>query len=1065
MVINADKLLNKSSGKLAMQKAQQKKMVGGGPSNIVLSKKSIKGIEGIKINVIKIEDILKGSLALDKKQLDDKKKATSKKRKEDIETKLETKPNAESGGKVKLPAAPRMGILDFIKNFIGNVLLGYFAVRLIKHLPKIMPILKFLGNAADFIIDTGGFLLNGLATFLDIGYKAYDATRGFLKSFGGENFVKVFDAFNGAVGSVIEAAIIASIALASQGKDGVLDIGMDLLKDRLLGQGAQSATQAATSSSASAAAGGGASTAGGTAAQAGGLGAGAVAAVVAGAGLLSSALGEGAFQVRKFAVKPIQKLENDQKNDKNPFTRFGRGVALNMIRPLFGLFQTVGVLLDIVGAPFRYAIELLRYPFLSEEDKVKQAGNLAKFDARIREDFRKALNMVTLGFAFKEKGSFGNIYGNKGAQKEMMGKMQGGGIARGGRSRGRVKRTLSKGKYKRVLAPQKPLKTELKTEAFTKNKNLKESTEELDKTKYFGPILAISSKIMNKEEPTDRDYQNVGLGINLLIAKGIQDGQLKGGIIAKFAGGGLVDPDVLSAAETGGDISNWVAKTFRGAIETGAQRTMRLMKEMREEKTVPGSGGGGGDDPGGTIELKGNMASKSVQLAKRLQQMFGLKDFQAAAIVGTWLREGFGSGYPDVKQGGERGAPTYDAPSTSGYGFAQWTNTQGGGPNDRLNRAMIFLGMKDNPRPWTVDDNLKVFKWEIETKGYGSAISKLKETTNIRDAVRTFVGIYEAGGMKNIAKYEGQEGGGFIERRLSEAQGVLKYLVSGKDAQGKPLEQAVLGDANLSSGDGSFIQGNSGASDGTHFHIGTNKPGDASGSTSAAFSTIKHFLGKKSVYVGRSKETIPAGATDDEIRGYIARGMSAHATRGRGQTEVDLQVGGIGAGNKVAFPLGLSGIKYSSSDGYGTSGNITGTNAFVGHGRYKPDGTLAAQQRGVLNTGAPDFYFAKGGRIHKPIIAMIGEKGPEFVFDANTTAGLDKLAPQLLEKLNFASTKPQLASILQSYASYDTMSPQTIVVQSPSAPSGGRNNNSSGGGVAVIPIPVDNFTEILAMIG
>ena len=470
MAINTDQLLNRPSGRLAMQKAQQEKMIGGGPSNIVLSKKSIKGIEGIKINVIKIENILKGSLALDKKQLDDKKKATSKKRKEDIETKLETKPNAESG-KVKMPSAPRMGILDFIKNFIGNVLLGYFAVRLIKHLPKIMPIVKFLGNAADFIIDVGGKLLNGLVTFLDIGYKAYDATRGFLKSFGGENFVKVFDAFNGAVGSVIEAAIIASIALASQGKDGVLDIGMDLLKDRLLGQGAQAATQAATSSSASAAAGGGASTAGGTAAQAGGLGAGAVAAVVAGAGLLSSALGEGAFQVRKFAVKPIQKLENDQKNDKNPFTRFGRGVALNMIRPLFGLFQAVGVLLDIVGAPFRYAIELLRYPFLSEEDKVKQAGNLAKFDARIREDFRKALNMLTLGLAFKEKGSFGNIYGNQGAQKEMTGKMAGGGVTRGGRSRGGVKRTLSKGKYKRVLAPQKPLKTEFK------DKKVKKRTE------------------------------------------------------------------------------------------------------------------------------------------------------------------------------------------------------------------------------------------------------------------------------------------------------------------------------------------------------------------------------------------------------------------------------------------------------------------------------------------------------------------------------------------------------------------------------------------------------------
>ena len=193
MAINADQLLNRPSGKLAMQKAQQEKMIGGGPVNIVLSKKSIKGIEGIKINVIKIEDILKGSFALDKKQLDDKKKATSRKRKDDIETKLETKPNAESGGKVKLPAAPRMGILDWIKNFIGNILLGYFAVRLIDHLPKIMPILKFLGNAADFIIDIGGKLLNGLVTFIDIGYKAYDATRGLVKNLFGKSGEKQFD--------------------------------------------------------------------------------------------------------------------------------------------------------------------------------------------------------------------------------------------------------------------------------------------------------------------------------------------------------------------------------------------------------------------------------------------------------------------------------------------------------------------------------------------------------------------------------------------------------------------------------------------------------------------------------------------------------------------------------------------------------------------------------------------------------------------------------------------------------------------------------------------------------
>jgi hypothetical protein len=39
------------------------------------------------------------------------------------------------------------------------------------------------------------------------------------------------------------------------------------------------------------------------------FGAGAVAGIVAGAGLLASALGEGAFQLRKIATKPIQDLQ------------------------------------------------------------------------------------------------------------------------------------------------------------------------------------------------------------------------------------------------------------------------------------------------------------------------------------------------------------------------------------------------------------------------------------------------------------------------------------------------------------------------------------------------------------------------------------------------------------------------------------------------------------------------------------------------------------------------------------------------------------------------------------
>jgi hypothetical protein len=176
---------------------------------------------------------------------------------------------------------------------------------------------------ADFIIDIGGKLLNGLVTFIDIGYKAYDATRGFLKSFGGENFAKGFDKFIGAIDTALflTTALAASMALESL-------TGGDDAGGGITDMAGNKTAQSAAGKVANVFAKGGQLTGAGTAA------------VVAGAGLLSSALGEGAFQVRKFAVKPIQKLENDQKNDKNPFTRFGRGVALNMIRPSFWSFSS-----------------------------------------------------------------------------------------------------------------------------------------------------------------------------------------------------------------------------------------------------------------------------------------------------------------------------------------------------------------------------------------------------------------------------------------------------------------------------------------------------------------------------------------------------------------------------------------------------------------------------------------------------------------------------------------------------------------------------------------------------
>jgi hypothetical protein len=112
---------------------------------------------------------------------------------------------------------------------------------------------------------------------------------------------------------------------------------------------------------------------------------------------------------------------------------------------------------------------------------------------------------------------------------------------------------------------------------------------------------------------------------------------------------------------------------------------------------------------------------------------------------------------------------------------------------------------------------------------------------------------------------------------------------------------------------------------------------------------------------------------------------------------------------------------------------------------------------GLIQTGGTIKKFGIGGRISKPTRALIGEKGPEFIFDADTTRGLDHMAPLLLEKLNAAKTKPQLASILQSYAPYESGAEQTVIVSREMIPIPIlMGNPGSGGTIPSSPSSVNN---------
>ena len=178
----------------------------------------------IQKKIILVDDLLKGTLAEKKKrQKDEIKQKEDEKRAEQEKQTEKDKPDTGDEEKNKL-VMPRLSFLDGIKNFISDVLVGWLTFNLIKFLPQIMKVLKILGPIADFLLFIGGKLLDGLVTFIDIGYKAVEGTRAFIKNIFGEEGAKAFDNITGHLNKLFN--VIGAIAL------GVLALGNESKKQR-----------------------------------------------------------------------------------------------------------------------------------------------------------------------------------------------------------------------------------------------------------------------------------------------------------------------------------------------------------------------------------------------------------------------------------------------------------------------------------------------------------------------------------------------------------------------------------------------------------------------------------------------------------------------------------------------------------------------------------------------------------------------------------------------------------------------------------------------------------------
>ncbi len=979
MAVNIQKFLPSSKGGSL---AKMNKTLIKSSSSVSLSDKSVKNIGIIKVKIIEIDSILKGTLASEKKKLSEAKKQDSSKRREKIEEKLETKPKAESG-KIKMPSLPRMGFLDWVKNFIGNVILGYFAVRLVDHLPKIIPIVKFLGKATDFVLDVGGKLLDGLVTFIDWGYKAYDATRGFVKNLFGEGGVKQFDQLSSLLNQFLNLAIIAGMAAAGSGGRGLGGTGGGASARPRPGQGGR--PKVTTS-------GGG---------RAGGI------------------------DIRN----PLR---------QRPKVTMGRGgnrALLSSVRPFLKRIPlpVVGALVDFglswaLGEnPGRAAFRAIGAAILGTiGGGLAGALGLAGGPLAVATGALGAIAGGTLGDM--AGGALYDLFfgGKKPSGKS--GKYASGGITRGGRPQRGVKRTVSKkGRYRRRLAPQKPGDVEatspgadvggeeklfglfpnpLKflqkaTDVMNPFKVIQRAGQNLGDSDYFGPILAITSKILLGQKPTQQDYKNVGLGINMLVAKGIDDGKLKGGLAA-FAEGGFVDPKTLDAISQGGDISDWVAKSFKDATETNAQKTLREIQEnlrlkkdqgVNQDKGIDqqppdpnlGVDGGGFNVTGGNADFWSLVAIASLESGTPQ----GRAD--VAQSIYNRLASGIYSGNTIKELIVSGNGRQYQPVGRAVREFRSISDKQ-----SAINAVMVANKLSRVQSEKFINDTASAIQNKELQKSAAQFVGGRTDfwaqglnppSNGIGYVVRHghrfgwFVGPAAiAYGRKNPGPAKAPQLGDIVV--MGGAPG---GMVSVKGGKAFPLPKGMIG-----TGSGQVY----GAPRDYGGHAGVDVVEKPPWGGNPRLPVVAYSGGKVLSEKFVPNDPYLSGLMIDH-GGVQTRYLHATPNVRPGQT--------VQPGQKIGNLLNL--------------GNQTHLHfeAYKGSQRLNPTGMLrAAYEKGGMTLGGPHM-------------AMLGEKGKEFVIDADSTAAIEQTFPGFLGALNTAKYE-QAINVLRNFASYESGSEQTIMI-------------------------------------
>ena len=178
----------------------------------------------ISTKLVKVDKFLKGNLEAEKvaQKKEQKQKEDELRAQQEQDTE---KPDKDKDQEKETPKSliPKMSFLDGIKKFLGNVLMGWLTLRLIKFLPKIVKLLKPIAAFADFVLKWGGKLLDGLVTFIDWGYKALDNTKKWIGEKFGAGAAEKFDSFMGTLTKVMNLVMAVGLASSAMGLGDLFD--------------------------------------------------------------------------------------------------------------------------------------------------------------------------------------------------------------------------------------------------------------------------------------------------------------------------------------------------------------------------------------------------------------------------------------------------------------------------------------------------------------------------------------------------------------------------------------------------------------------------------------------------------------------------------------------------------------------------------------------------------------------------------------------------------------------------------------------------------------------------